>query len=324
MKDSEKRGGIPATAVLAAVLIAAIWGFNFVVIKIRVGALPPLFLAALRFFFSAIPAVFFVKRPKAPWKAIAAYGLLLGVGEFGFLFTAIKLGAPAGLSSTLLQSQAFFTAILAAIFLKERLKVHNIVGMAIAAAGLILFAFADSSDGGRGIGLPLLGMILLAALGWAAANITTRTMPGVNSLSLMVWSSLFSPLPLAALSLAIEGPEKIGASVSSLSLVAIAALAYLVILSTLVGYGLWNSLIMRHGASRIAPFSLLVPIFGLASASLVLGEKFETRDALGAALILAGLMVHVFGGRLGGRATPPNGSDRCAQHGPISASARCS
>jgi O-acetylserine/cysteine efflux transporter len=303
MGEAGRAERLPASAIAAAVLVAAVWGFNFVVIKVGVSAVPPLALAALRFLFSALPAVFFVKRPAAPMKAVAVYGLLLGVGEFGFLFTAIKLGAPAGLSSILLQSQAFFTAALASVLLGERLRAHNALGMAVAAAGLAVFAFA--SDGG-GLTLSLLGMILLAGLGWAGANVAARRMPGTDALGLMVWSSLFSPLPLAALSLAFEGGAAIGAAFSSLGLVTIGALAYLVILSTLFGYGVWNHLIIRYGASRIAPFSLMVPIFGLVSASLALGEGFEARDALGAALVLAGLLVHVFGGaaRRSGRPKP--------------------
>jgi O-acetylserine/cysteine efflux transporter len=287
-------GRIPARAIAAAIVIAAIWGFNFVVIKVGVAAVPPLMLAALRFLFSAFPAVFFVKRPQARWGAIAAYGLALGVGEFGFLFTAIKLGAPAGLSSILLQSQAFFTAILASLFLKEKLRARNVIGMIVAACGLALFAFGGKAS--SGLTPALLAMILLAALGWAGANIVARTMPGTSALSLMVWSSLFSPLPLAALSFAIEGPGATAAAFSSLGIATIGALAYLVILSTLVGYGLWNHLIMRHGASKIAPFSLMVPVFSILSAALALGERFRAIDAAGAALILAGLLVHVFGG----------------------------
>jgi O-acetylserine/cysteine efflux transporter len=298
-ENFEKR--LPAPAIGAAVLVAAIWGFNFVVIKVGVSAVPPLMLAALRFVFCALPAVFFVRRPSAPMKSLAAYGLLLGMGEFGFLFTAIKLGAPSGLSSIVLQSQAFFTAILASVLLKEKLRAHNAAGMIVAGAGLAVFALPSAGNEG-GMSLPLLGMILLAGLGWAAANVAARKMPGTNALGLMVWSSLFSPLPLAALSLAFEGPAAIGAALSGLGLLTIGALAYLVVLSTLVGYGLWNGLIMRHGAGRIAPFSLMVPIFGLASASLVLGEGFGARSAAGAALVLAGLLVHVFGGRLGGGA----------------------
>jgi len=302
---------IGAGTVALSLLIAAIWGFNFVVIKVGVSSVPPLALATLRFFFSAIPAVFFVKRPKAPLGKIAAYGLFLGVGEFGFLFTAIKLGAPAGLSSILLQAQAFLTALLAAAFLGERLRAQNLVGMAVAALGLAFFAFG--AEIGSGALNPLLvAMIVLAALGWAAANVVVRNMPGTDALGLMVWSSLFSPLPLAALSLAFEGPGRIGAAFAELSLLTLGALAYLVVLSTLVGYGLWNTLIMRHGAGKIAPFSLLVPIFGLLAASLVLHEPFRGLDAAAAALILAGLLVHVFGGKLGGLGGQKKGEVRSA------------
>jgi O-acetylserine/cysteine efflux transporter len=289
---------LPLSAIGAAVLVAAVWGFNFVVIKVGVAGVPPLMLAALRFLFSALPAVFFVPRPKAPMRTVAAYGLLLGVGEFGFLFTAIKLGAPAGVSSILLQAQAFFTAALAALLLKERLRAHNVAGMAIAACGLAAFGCSGGSGGSGGMSLPLLAMIMLAALGWAGANIEAKKAKGAGALSLMVWSSLFSPLPLAALSLAFEGPAAIAASFSGMSALTIGAIAYLVILSTLLGYGLWNGLIMRHGAARIAPFSLMVPIFGLASAASVLGERFGLLDAIGACLVLGGLLVHAFGGRL--------------------------
>jgi O-acetylserine/cysteine efflux transporter len=301
MSENESQAKLPASAIGAAILIAAIWGFNFIVIKAGVSGVPPLMLAALRFCFSAFPAVFFVKRPAAPLRSVAAYGLLLGVGEFGFLFTAIKLGAPTGLSSILLQSQAFFTAILAAILLGEKLRSHNVAGMIVAAAGLAVFGISSGRNAG-GLSLPLLAMLLIAGLGWASANVVTRTMPGANALGLMVWSSLFSPLPLAALSLIFEGPKAIAASFSTLGPLTIGALAYIVLLSTLLAYGLWNHLIMRHGAGRIAPFSLMVPIFGIVAASLVLGERFVALDIAGAGLILAGLLIHVFGGRLKSRA----------------------
>ncbi len=294
---------LPASATAAAVLISALWGFNFVVIKVGVSGMPPLMLAALRFLFCALPAVFFVKRPAASLPALASYGLLLGVGEFGFLFTAIKLGAPTGLSSILLQSQAFFTAILAAALLKERLHRHNVAGMIVAALGLATFAI--SSGGGGGMSLPLLLMVLAAGLGWAGANIAARRMPGTGALALMVWSSLFSPLPLACLSLLVEGPRATVTAFAQLLPLTVAALAYLVVFSTLLGYGLWNHLIMRHGAGRIAPFSLMVPVFALASASLVLGERIEASQAAGACLVLAGVMINVFGGRIGSKSRGP-------------------
>ena len=300
MSADAERDRLPASAIGTALIVAAIWGFNFVVIKVGVSAVPPLFLAALRFLFSALPAVFLVRRPAAPLRSLAAYGLLLGVGEFGFLFTAIKLGAPAGLSSILLQSQAFFTALLVAAALKERLRARNVAGMAVAAAGLALFA-ASAGAGSGGLSLPLLGMILLAALGWAGANIQARRIPPSGALGLMAWSSLFAPLPMAALSLIFVGPAAIASSMAGLSWLTVGALAYLVILSTLVGYGRWNALIARHGASRIALFSLLVPVFSLASTSLLLGERIGAAEVAGSVLILAGLLVHALGGRIRAR-----------------------
>lgn len=298
MKEETGPGKLPASVIGAGILIAAIWGFNFVVIKVGVSSVPPLFLAALRFTFSALPAVFFVKKPAASLKLLAGYGLLLGVGEFGFLFTAIKLGAPSGLSSIVLQAQAFFTAALAAPILGEKIRKNSIVGMLVAALGLAVFAWASQAHSPGAMSLALLGMVLMAALGWAGANVMARKIPGQSGLGLVAWSSLFSPLPLLALSLLFEGPAAIASAFVKPSILTLGALAYLVILSTLLGYGLWNKLIMRHGAARIAPFSLMVPVFGLASASLVLGEGFTAIDALGVSLILAGLVIHAFGSQL--------------------------
>jgi O-acetylserine/cysteine efflux transporter len=273
-------------------MVAAIWGFNFIAIKLGVAGMPPLFLVAVRFILTAFPAVFFIKRPKVPLGYLAVYGLLLGVGQFGLVFTAMKMGAPAGLTSIILQSQAFFTALLAAVFLKERIRLNNVIGMALAAAGLAAIAFSGNTASLT----PTLTVMILAAAGfWATANIVAKAMPKTDGLSLIVWSSLFSPIPLFGLSFLLEGKTAIVASLGNLGLVSVGALAYLVLLSTLFGYGVWNQLIMRFGASRIAPFSLLIPIFGVSAGALVLGERFSLADGVAAVLVLIGLLVHVFG-----------------------------
>lgn len=297
--DGAQPEHLPGKAILLALLVCLVWGINFVVIKVGVTGLPPLLLAALRFILSALPAVLFVRRPQAGLGRVALYGLLLGVGEFGCLFTAMKLGAPAGLSSIVLQSQAFFTALLAAAFFGEPLRWNHLAGMGVAALGLALIVSGggQAADSG-GLSLALAGLLVLGALGWAGANVTVRTMPGVNALELMVWSSLFSPLPLLGLSAWLEGPQSWIEGFASLGWPTVLALAYLVLLSTLFGYGAWNHLISRHGASRIAPFSLLVPVAGLSAAGVFLGEKVSAGDLLAAVLVLAGLALHLFGGRL--------------------------
>jgi O-acetylserine/cysteine efflux transporter len=278
-----------------ALLITAIWGFNFVVIKVGTDGVPPLLLAALRFVFVAVPAVFFVEAPRASWLLVAAYGLFLGVGEFGLLFCAIKLGAPAGLSSLILQAQAFFTALLAALFLGERLRLQSLAGMIIAAFGLGIIGWRGDQPGAWGGHFTLaLAMLLGAALMWAVANVLAKRLGDVGALKLIVWSSLASPLPLLGLSLWFEGPSAIGTSLAALTWTSAGTLLYLVVLSTLLGYGAWNHLIVQHGAGRVAPFSMLVPIFGVSSGALFLGEHFTLYHGVAALFVLAGLALHAY------------------------------
>ncbi len=283
----------------SALVVTAIWGFNFVVIKVGTQGVPPLLLAALRFVFVAFPAVLFVRRPAAPWRLILGYGLFLGVGEFGLLFTALKLGAPAGLSSLILQAQAFFTALLAAPLLGERLKPSSVVGMLVAGSGLALIGIHGNQAGAWGGHFVIaLSMLVGAALMWAVANVIARRIGDVGAVGVMVWSSLASPVPLLVLSLVFEGPPAIASALGSLSRVSVCALAYLVLLSTLVGYSAWNHLIVKHGASRVAPFSMLVPIFGFTSGALALQEQVTRWHLVAAALVLFGLALHALGGRL--------------------------
>jgi O-acetylserine/cysteine efflux transporter len=265
------------------------------VIKVGIDGVPPLLLAALRFLF-VLPAIFFVRRPATPWRLIAAYGVFLGVGEFGLLFSAMKIGAPAGLSSLILQAQAFFTALLATVFLRERFKFQTAIGMIIAASGLLILAWRGNQPGAWGGHFALaITMLIGAALMWAIANILAQRIGSVGGLSLMAWSSLASPVPLVALSLIFEGPTAIGAALRHVSWLSVAALFYLVLLSTIVGYGVWNVLIVKHGAGRVAPFSMLVPILGLTSGAIFLGEPFTAWHAVAAVLVLVGIAVHVFG-----------------------------
>ncbi len=280
-----------------ALLVTALWGFNFVVIAVGVREVPPLLLACLRFVLAALPAVFFVRRPQVGWRLLVAYGLFLGVGQFGLLFTAIRWGAPAGLSSVILQAQAFFTALLAVAFFGERFRWHHAAGLVVAGAGLALMGWTRTPKGVLTVPWPSLVMLILAAAMWASANLLTKKMGRVDTLGLMVWSSLVPPLPLLALSWWLEGGGAVLTALRHLGWLSLGAIAYLAFLSTLVGYGLWNWLIVKKGASAVAPFSLLVPVFGISSAWLVLGEALTAAHLAAAGLILAGLAVHVFGGR---------------------------
>jgi O-acetylserine/cysteine efflux transporter len=288
---------MPPIDVAQALAIVVAWGVNFVVIKWGVAGVPPLLLGALRFALVALPAVFIVKRPPLPWRYLALYGLTVGVGQFGCLFSAIKLGMPAGLASVVLQSQAFFTLLLARFFLNERWQRSQLAGLALALGGLALIG---SGKGGNMTALGF-GLTIAAATSWAASNVVVRAIGRdgykVAPLGLVIWSSLIPPIPFLLLSWWLEGGERILPALRDFNLQSLFAVAYLAVVASMFGYGLWSRLLTRHAAAKVAPFSLLVPVVGLLASHLLLGESLTPAQLAGSGLLLAGLAVSVFGGR---------------------------
>ncbi|WP_426363978.1 EamA family transporter [Streptomyces sp. E-08] len=274
----------PAHVALAA-LVAAVWGVNFVVIEIGLGHFPPLLFSALRFLVAALPAVFLVGRPKVAWKAIVGVGLVLGVAKFGLLFTGMDLGAPAGLSSLVLQVQAVFTALFAFAALGERPGRLKVLGMAVALAGI---GVAAVDEGGSG---PLAGFLLViaAAACWGVSNVLTRKAAPPDALNFMVWVSTVPVLPLLALSLLLEGPERDLAALRGLDWTGVGVIVYVAWITTVFGFGAWGLLLRRYPASSVAPFSLLVPVFGMSSAALFLGEPVTPLRWCAAALLVGGV-----------------------------------
>lgn len=282
---------MPLNDLFRALAVIVLWGLNFVVIKLGLDSLPPMLLGALRFTLAAVPAVFFIPRPRIPLRWLIAYGMTISFGQFAFLFSAMANGMPAGLASLALQSQAFFTLMLAAAVLSERIKAHNLAGLLVAAAGLLLIGVQSGSS------MTTTGLILTlcAALMWACGNVITKQVGNVNLTSLVVWGSLVPPIPFMAMSLWLEGPQQISQALSHVSGTAIFALIYLAFGATLIGYGLWSRLLSRYPAGQVAPFTMLVPVIGLSSSSLILGENLNAMQLLGALLVMLGLAVNVFG-----------------------------
>jgi O-acetylserine/cysteine efflux transporter len=273
-----------------ALLVAAIWGLNFVVIKVGVETVPPLLLTGLRFLFAALPAVFLVPRPRAGWGSLVGFGMTLGVIKFGLLFTAIHAGMPAGLSSLALQLQAFFTILFAALLFRERPLAKQIIGGAVALAGIAVIA----TERGNAPTGPL-AMVVLAAAFWGVANLIAKRSGETNMLSFVVWASLVPPLPLFALSFLFEDRAAIAAFLAAPSWLSIGAIAYLAYPTTVLAFALWNRLLSRYPAATVAPFSLLVPVFGLASAALLLNEPLTAIEIAGSGLVFIGLVINVFG-----------------------------
>lgn len=271
--------------VALATAVMALWGFNFVVIDVGLNSFPPLLFAALRFVVAAIPAVFFVGLPCVSWWWIIVIALPLGVGQFGLLFTGMQLGLPAGLASLVLQSQAVFTLLLAAALLHERIRGAQAAGLLLAFAGIAVAGF----DLGQTSPLLAFCLGIGAAAMWGVANVAIRKARPPDTFNLIVWISVVPPVPLFALSLLTEGPTANLEAIRDISLGGLGALAYISYLSTVVGFGVWGWLLRRYDAGVVAPYSLLVPIFGLSSAALVLDERFGPMRMIAAALIIGGV-----------------------------------
>ncbi|WP_456318837.1 EamA family transporter [Deinococcus rhizophilus] len=284
---------MPARSLLLALLITFIWGVNFVVIKWSVAEASPLLVAALRFAVAAFPAVLLVPRPRLSARILWGYGLAVGVVQFGLLYLAVQLGMSAGVASLLMQTQAFFTALLAARFLGERITPPQMLGMALAFGGMAVIGTASGGDV-TPIGL---GLTLVAALGWAVSNLLVRASGGANVFALVVWSSLIAPLPLAGLAVLTEGWSAVVGTLTGSGATFWAAVLFMGLGNTVLGFGVWSLLIQRHGAARIAPLSLLVPVFGMLASAVFYREAFPALKLLGAGLVLAGLVLHVLGGR---------------------------
>jgi O-acetylserine/cysteine efflux transporter len=270
--------------VVLAVLVAAIWGLNFSVIRLGLDEFSPFLLSALRFAGVAL-FVALVPKPAASWRDLFLVGLFLFTGQFVLLFFAMEAGMPPGLASVVHHLQGPLTVVLAVAFLGERPSPRNWVGLGIALVGLLLIGRSTGAD------LTALGLLLTlaGALSWAIGNLVLKRLAGAAILGVTIWSSVIPPLPLFALALVIDGPERTLAALSHISWSGAAVLLYMIVPVTLIGYGIWSRLLQTYSTATAAPFSLLVPCFGLLGAYLIFGEQLTGLRLAGAVLVLSGL-----------------------------------
>lgn len=287
----------------AALVVVVVWGVNFVVMKFALRDFTPLQLGAARYVFAVLPLLLFVRPPAIPWKWLALYGLFQGVGQFGILFLALKVGMTAALASVLLQTQVFFTALFGFVLLRERASRPLQAGMVLAALGLACFAmnYLAPAAGGAVAATTLAGFLLTlgAAAMWAMSNIVARHVQqggrAYSPMAFVVWSSVFAILPFVLLSLVFD-PEATRWQWTQARASSWLAVAYLGWVATILGYSLWTGLLKRHPANRVAPFSLGVPVVGLTTGMLVLGEAITPWQWAGITLVVAALACVMLGG----------------------------
>ncbi|MEY9926539.1 O-acetylserine/cysteine efflux transporter [Catenulispora sp. GP43] len=275
-----------------ALAVVLIWGVNFIAIGHALQGFPPILLAAVRFALTGL-AVFFVPRPKeVRWYWIGGISAFMFFGQYVLLFTGMAHGMPDGLASLVLQSQAPFTVLAAALLLREHTGPRQGLGIAAAVAGLAVIG------AGRGGNVPLGSLLLVIGAGasWALGSICNRKAGAVNGFALMVWASLYAAPPLLAVSLLTEGPHRIGHAFAHLHAGPVLGLLYIVLLSTFVGMGAWVVLITKYPASAVAPYTLGVPPIGILAALIANGERMTALEVAGSVVVLAGLVAIVWPG----------------------------
>ena len=296
---------LPLSHALLALAVMAVWGSNFVVIHIGLEHLPPLLFAALRFLCTLLPAALLLKRPEVPWRNLAAYGVLVGAGQFGLLYIAMNGHITPGLASLVVQTQVFFTIGIAALVGGERLHRRQVLALLVTLAGIgIILAHTDGTTSPLGLAL-----VLAAAAAWAASNIVVRATPSAHMLAYVVWASLFAVPPLLALSLAFEGWPAIRGGLVAADAATWGAVAWQAVGNTLFGYAAWSWLLARHAVANIAPMALMVPVFGMGASGFWLGEPLQAWKLAAAGLVMAGLALSLFWPRVAAmraarRATP--------------------
>ncbi|OSI30832.1 EamA family transporter [Neisseria dumasiana] len=279
---------------LLILLVIGIWGVNFLFMKFALNEIPPMVLGMLRFFCVVFPAVFLLKRPPVPWHLLAAYGLTISFGQFALMFTALDWGLPTGLAALMLQVQVFFTVLIAGIVLREPVLAHHLLGMFTAAVGLVFIGIGHYQGQ-----LPITAMLPVfgAAASWACGNIIVKRIGSVNALSLVVWGGIPAFCAFTLASLMLYGTDGLAQHISNLTWKGIVGILFLAYVASLVGYTGWGALLAKHPAGRVTPFALLVPVIALLAGYLVLNERLAAWHWLGIVVVMAGLTLHIFGGK---------------------------
>lgn len=280
-----------------ALLVVFIWGTNFVVVRWGLDMLPPLMMAAIRFALVLFPAIFFLKKPDVSWRILALYGFCLGTGQFGMLYLAMDGFISPGMASVVMQTQVFFTIIIAAQRTGEKPKLHHLLGLVPATAGLILILTHNGED----ISLAGLALVLGGALCWGASNQAAREAAHqsasrgnpMNPLAFVVWASLFAMPGLLLMSLLLEGPARVAQAMSTSEWTIWPTLVWQSAANTLFGYTMWASLLSRYPAATVAPMSLLVPVFGMGASALMMYEPLPMWKLAATLLIMAGVGINL-------------------------------
>ena len=283
-----------------AVLVTAVWGLNFPITKLGLAAIDPLLLTALRFMLTALPCLFFGRRPPIAIGWLAAYGLIFGVAMWALINLGIELGVPPGTAALLIQFSAFFTLGWGVLLFREHLSLGQILGVGLAALGLISIIFSSPGHATT-VGY---GLLLVSAFSWSIGNVIIKRSKVREMFAFVVWASLFPPIPLLVLTWLAHGPAPFTSLATHLEWVSVFSILFQVYAATHFCYWGWNLLLREYPVSRVAPLSLLIPVFGIAGSMLMLGHRVDFNEGISIALILSALAVGLMKERQSVRIAP--------------------
>ena len=277
-----------------AIIVAILWGFNFVVMKSGLHEMPQFLFSGLRFLLTSVPLIFLIPKPKTSWAVIIGIGICQGFLSFALLFKGMNLGVPAGLSSLLLQGQVLFSIGLSFLMLNIKPTKQQLIGVIVASIGLILVATSLHYEVVTYYGILF---VMAGAFFWAVSNILLKYAGPVDSFALVIWSCLFSAIVNLAFSVSLEGVDLIITSCQNITWKGLSALAYIVVMATWVGATLQTKLICRYSPTIVAPFSLLIPLVSMFSGYIVLDEHLTIQTMAAACVVFLGLAINQWSSR---------------------------
>ncbi|WP_050421095.1 EamA family transporter [Bradyrhizobium tropiciagri] len=269
-----------------AVMVAVIWGLAFVASRIALNEFSPELMTTLRFAIAALPCLF-LRKPDVPWPRLIAISSTLFLGQFLAQAFAIAHGVPVGLSSVVVQSQALFTIAFAAIAFGEMPTRPQVIGVAIAALGLLMICGTVGYD----FSVAAFAILMICPISFAIGNLLLRQAHAAPMFDLFAWLCLSAAVPLAVLTLISNGPQPTWQALSHMSLTGLACVLCLGGISTSIAYWLWGRLLRDYPAAQVVPFALLVPFVGSAASSIVFGETFGPLRLAGMVTVIGGIAV---------------------------------
>ena len=273
-----------------AVLVTLVWGVNFPITKLGLRAIDPFVLTGIRFALAALPLVFFIKRPAVKFSYVVAYGIIFGLGMWGVINYGIQVGVSPGIASLIIQLSVFFTMGWGFLLFKEKIRGAQMIGAVLALIGLA--GIISTQEGNHAV----LGvmLIVLSAVAWSIGNVIIKKSGVKEIFSFLVWASLIPPIPLFLTAWLMHGSAAFEGLQASLDLTAVLSILFQVYLATHFAYWGWNSLLKLYPVSTVAPLSLLIPVFGIASSMLILDERISTPNLISIGIIIVGLAVGLY------------------------------